>query len=160
LKIKIMQSIVINSCYGGFSLSPLAVKELAKLNGKECYYFVHDVNYQKYIPATKDQINKNFLLFCFSVLNPNDYSIDSSTWAKLSQEERIAINKRMDSISLDDRDIPRDDKNLIKVVKKLGEKANGSHAKLRIVQIPDGIQWEIEEYDGIEHVAEKHKVWS
>jgi len=31
--------IVINKCYGGFGLSPLAIKELAKLNKKKCYFF-------------------------------------------------------------------------------------------------------------------------
>jgi hypothetical protein len=58
-----------------------------------------------------------------------------------------------------DGDIPRDDCDLIKVVKTLGVKANGEYAKLKIVTIPDGIDWEIDEYDGIEWVAEKHLKW-
>jgi len=31
---------------------------------------------------------------------------------------------------------------------------------LKIVDIPDGVEWEIEEYDGMEWVAEKHRTWS
>lgn len=31
--------IVINVCYGGFSLSPEATKLLAAKKGKECYFF-------------------------------------------------------------------------------------------------------------------------
>ena len=30
---------------------------------------------------------------------------------------------------------------------------------LKVVEIPDGVDWEIEEYDGEEWVSEKHRVW-
>lgn len=59
-----------------------------------------------------------------------------------------------------DRNIKRDDPDLITVVKKLGDKANGKYSKLRIVEIPTDVDWEIEEYDGNEWVAEKHRTWS
>lgn len=41
----------------------------------------------------------------------------------------------------------------------LGDKANGSCAKLQIVDIPNGTDYTIEEYDGNEHIAEKHRTW-
>jgi hypothetical protein len=56
-------------------------------------------------------------------------------------------------------DLERDDPNLIKVVEKLGGKANGRFAKLNIVEIPDGIDYEITDYDGRESVEEKHRSW-
>jgi hypothetical protein len=28
-----------------------------------------------------------------------------------------------------------------------------------VVEIPDGVEWEIAEYDGLEWVAEKHRTW-
>jgi len=59
-----------------------------------------------------------------------------------------------------DRDIPRDDTFLIRVVEELGDAANGACADLKIVEIPDGVDWEIEEYDGNEWVAEKHRTCS
>lgn len=59
-----------------------------------------------------------------------------------------------------DRRIPRDDKDLVEIVESLGRKANGSCADLRVVEIPDGVNWEIEEYDGNEWVAEVHRRWS
>jgi hypothetical protein len=58
------------------------------------------------------------------------------------------------------RDIPRNDTDLVRVVKELGEKANGFCASLKLVDIPLDIQWFIEEYDGNEWVAEKHRTWS
>ena len=58
-----------------------------------------------------------------------------------------------------ERDIPRDDPYLIKIVRDLGMAANGAHANLKIVEIPPDVEWQIEEYDGNEWVAEKHRTW-
>jgi hypothetical protein len=58
-----------------------------------------------------------------------------------------------------ERDIPRDDPYLIKIVRDLGMAANGAHANLKIVEIPPDVEWQIEEYDGNEWVAEKHRIW-
>lgn len=54
----------------------------------------------------------------------------------------------------------RTDKELVAVVELLGEKANGEYAELKVVEIPDYIEWLLEEYDGIEWIAEKHRTWS
>lgn len=64
------------------------------------------------------------------------------------------------SSDLYDRDIPRDDPYLIKVIKELGMAANGPHANLKIVEIPGDVEWLIQEYDGAEWVAEAHRTWS
>jgi len=58
-----------------------------------------------------------------------------------------------------DREIERNDPALIDIVERLGEKANGNYAKLTIVEIPDNVDWCIEEYDGNEWVAESHRTW-
>ena len=59
-----------------------------------------------------------------------------------------------------DRDIQRNDSVLIEVVEELGIKANGSCSELKIVEIPDDVEWIIEEYDGKEWIAEDHRRWS
>lgn len=56
--------------------------------------------------------------------------------------------------------LPRNDPALVEIVERMGEAANGSYSKLKIVEIPDGVQWEIKEYDGNEHIAEVHRTWS
>lgn len=59
-----------------------------------------------------------------------------------------------------DRDIPRDDAYLVKVVRELGMGANGAHANLKIVEIPGDVDWLVQEYDGAEWIAEAHRTWS
>lgn len=59
------------------------------------------------------------------------------------------------------RRIDRDDPDLIEVVEELGvEEASGKLAELKIVEVPDDVDWEVKEYDGKEWVAEKHRTWS
>lgn len=49
---------------------------------------------------------------------------------------------------------------LVAAIEKLGSAASGgSFANIVIVEIPDDVEWTIEEYDGNEHVAEKHRTW-
>ena len=55
--------------------------------------------------------------------------------------------------------LKREDKFLIEVVEKLGEKASGRFSELKIVKIPDDVEYVIEQYDGIEWIAEKHRTW-
>ena len=54
----------------------------------------------------------------------------------------------------------RSDPALVQTVEELGELASGQFAELRVVEIPDGVNWHIVEYDGMEHIAEAHRTWS
>lgn len=56
-------------------------------------------------------------------------------------------------------DLNRSAPELIQVVEELGPKANGRCANLVIVEIPDDVNWFIEESDGWETVEEVHRSW-
>lgn len=58
-----------------------------------------------------------------------------------------------------DWDVKRNDPKLVKVVEELGKEANGQFANLKIIEIPDDIEWDIEDYDGMESIHEKHRIW-
>jgi len=55
--------------------------------------------------------------------------------------------------------IPRDDERLVQVVEELRGAANGHAADLKVVEIPDDVQWVINKTDGVEHVSEVHRTW-
>jgi hypothetical protein len=96
--LKGIQHIVINNCYGGFSLSEQAELRYREMAG---------------------------------ITDPNWYN----------------------------RDIARDDPYLVQIVREMGTDANGSCAELKIVEVPADVEWQIEEYDGNEWVAEVHRTW-
>lgn len=59
-----------------------------------------------------------------------------------------------------DNEIARDCPILVAMIEELGSASvSGVYADLRIVEIPDDVEWYIDEYDGMEWVAEKHRRW-
>jgi hypothetical protein len=77
-------------------------------------------------------------------------------------DEAEALYKERKGITDPDwwyRDIARDDPTLIQIVEDMGTKADGTFASLKVVEVPDDVNWYIEEYDGREWVAERHRTW-
>jgi hypothetical protein len=54
----------------------------------------------------------------------------------------------------------RTNKELIETIEELGEESFGEYSELKIVEIPDDVDFIIEEYDGNEWVAEVHRTWA
>ena len=80
-------------------------------------------------------------------------------------DEAEARYKELAGVADDDdkwwyHDIDRDDPALVRIVEEMGTGAFGRFAELKIVEIPADVEWGIEEYDGLEWVAEKHRTWS
>ena len=81
------------------------------------------------------------------VINKCFGEFDLSTEAKVALYELgLWAIKKNDRCNLD----------LISVIEKLGSQANGVHSELKIVEIPDDVEYTIEKYDGAEWVAEVH----
>jgi len=160
--------IVINACFGGFSLSPRAVKRLAELDGRECFFFTTgkdaggNLDIHAHVPASLDELEASGSLFFYALDLPDPDSVlpSQKNWCEMTEEEKTRSNKAWGDHGLNDRDRNRTDPNLIRVVEELGEKANGRCAKLKVIEIPDGTEWEIDEYDGMESVHETHRAWS
>lgn len=126
--------IVINSCYGGFHPSVKAQLRLLELG----------------CPHMK-------------ALTPSDYSGGDHT--ELDKDlthdlEFMNIATKDGKVVLEEHN--REDRNckiLVQVVEELGDEANTKVSTLKIVEVPDEIEWEIDEYDGWESVEEKHRSW-
>jgi hypothetical protein len=74
----------------------------------------------------------------------------------LSYEACVELDCDPDTYCDDNK---RNDPRLVECVEKLGEAASASLSKLEVVEIPDDVEWTIEECDGSEWVAEKHRTW-
>ena len=153
--------VVINKCYGGFGISPLAAKEFAKAHGRKCYFFTFNHDLDCYVPVTMKQAEKELLWTAFDIPNPNDVFPSDKDWHTISDAEKQRRRALSDKHDIETgRSLDRSDPKLVEVVQKLGKKANGKFADLEIVTIPNGVEYTIEEYDGFEHIAEKHRTWS
>lgn len=56
-------------------------------------------------------------------------------------------------------DIPRNHPVLVEVVERFGRLANKETSSLKVVEIPDDVDWVLQEEDGKEWVAERHRTW-
>ena len=143
--------IVINADHGGFGLSDEAVIRYNELLGRKVWCIKHEIfNYTTYSLVPPEQrIDKG-----------NEPHGAPRTWHEMTKDEKDAYNKAYRNTTFYDRDIARNDPLLIQVVEEMGEKANDRYSDLHIVEIPDDVEWQIEEYDGNEWIAEKHRTWS
>jgi hypothetical protein len=90
--------------------------------------------------------------------------LSGTPYTEESQPDRDTQNRLGNRLMVGDfefnvYDIARDDPALVAVVRQLGSKANGDYAKLKVVEVPAGVEWYIEDYDGREWVAEVHRTW-
>ncbi len=143
--------IVINKCFGGFGLSLKAQKRYLELKGLPCYFYKQT----KY--NFKDDINE------YCIYNNSDEDMFVYTFTKYLGDkldiEKLPSEEYKKYIFYCEN-IERTDPILIQVVKELKDEANGDGARLMIIEIPDGIKYEIDDYDGQESIREVHKRWS
>ena len=142
-----MIKVVINKCHGGFGLSHEAVLLYLDRSGRQVWVEEND-KFGGLIPFTY-------------YLVPPEQRIegDPDNWHEMTLAERQAHNAAYSDTVFQDRDLARDDPALVAVVQELGAKADGRHAELKVVEIPNDVNWYIEEYDGCEWVAERHRTW-
>lgn len=132
--------IVVNKCYGGFGISLEALLALIEKKSE----IVKKYTFKEYYGSEKT--NTEFKSF------KKGYKYE---WVKFY----LVKDDIVYALDDDDENKLRSHLDLIELVEKLGEKANGDFADLVIVEIPDDVEWQIEEYDGNEHIAEKHRTW-
>ncbi len=139
--------IAVNKCFGGFSPSMRAYREYLKLKGKKSFFYKQtkfDFKDEKEEHTRIDNIDKkeSGLFSCYS----KDFGKKTN---KL--DGRYFVYLRDDKLRID--------KDFIKVVKKLKKKVNTSVSDIKIIKIPDGIDWEIDNYGGVESIHKEHRSW-
>ena len=136
--------IAINKCYGGFSLSDKAIEMIMKRKGLKCYrYKQTKFNYSDGV----DEYTR----------------IDDNEPSSFVSYSTIDLGKTIGNIPDENfwyyRNLERTDKDLVSVIEELGNEASGQYGFVKVIDIPDDIDWEIDDYDGIETIHEKHRSW-
>lgn len=132
--------IILNKCYGGFGLSKEAYELYAKKKGLTLYPY-YDSSKDNFITLKKG--DSSFLTYYFI----EDFG-DEVLKNKIDWSKHLYLNYEY-----------RNDPILIEVVEELGAKANGRFSNLVVVDIPDNMDYVIDDYDGIETLHENIKVW-
>ena len=139
--------VILNKCYGGFGCSDACYRLYAQKKGIEVYpYKLAEVRgrekgciYRK-VDAKDCDGWENYLKKDFG-----DSFVDKEVdaWAEL-----VWLNTSY-----------REDPVLIECVEELGEKANGKYARLEVVESPDGLDYVVDDYDGVETLHENVRCW-
>lgn len=135
-----MKEVLYNECYGGFGISALAFKKYLEIVKPELKVYAYKENYEfdEIVYTRENNIQNN----PEAILTTKDLG-DKYVSKNYTLPGRIYLeNYCYGSI--------RTDKNLIKIVKKLGDAANGAYSKLAIAQVEG--KYRICEYDGSEWV--------
>lgn len=136
--------IAINKCYGGFSLSNKAIEMIMKRKGLGCYKY----------KQTKFRYSDGV----------DEYTrIDDNEPSSFVSYSTTDLGEKIEKIPNENfwyyRNLERTDEDLISVIEELGNEASGAYGHVTIVEVPDDVDWEIDDYDGIETIHEKHRSW-
>lgn len=141
-----MIEVVVNRCFGGFGLSPKAQLLMLEKQGKQGFVYEEDRDSgwdnRKYNRV--DEVPKSGMKY---------HIVDKDLGATTTDKDEFWKHR------FSEYDVERDDPILVEVVKELGSEANGWAAQLEVVEIPDGTNWQLDEYDGRESVEEVHQRW-
>lgn len=152
---RVMSRVVINACFGGFGLSPEGQIAYLARQGKQAFFYTEDRE-SAVRPGDRDYIRVSStaahgaLMLTTLTENVGERQPHDTIWPGGNAHRAY----------FQSCDLERDDPDLVAVVEELNGKASGRFAKLEVVDVPDDAQWEIAEYDGLEHVAEVHRTWS
>jgi hypothetical protein len=150
--------VMINKCYGGFSVSLRALIEYHRLKDQPLYFY-KDLSHLNPFSPLEEQYER--------ITEDEALEIDAlhQAWhlSTIPIEESGDVNEGFVSqYNWGDHgwDISnRADPVMIEVVEALGKAANGRCANIEVVEIPSDIEWYIDDYDGIETIHEPHRSW-
>ena len=153
-----MTKVVINKCHGGFGLSDKAYEKLGE----------YGIPIRRYIAEVRgedglfifESNNEGQVIFDRELTPRGEDSLTDAFYHNYKNEKQKSrlFSRYWDTWTRKEEN--RTHPLIVKVVEELGDDANGGFAELKVVEIPDDIEWTIEEYDGREWISEAHRTWS
>lgn len=153
-----MQKVIINKCFGGYGFDPFTVQKYADEKGVKLYWYKQAFN------TYRSNLKEDMIKIPFEIIAKDDglrmgyvaLTKDmGDTYIRDWQDENVCA----DEFDINNDDASRTDPVLIDVIEKYGDaNVHGGHAPT-VVEVPDGVEWMIEEYDGFETLHEKHRIF-
>jgi hypothetical protein len=135
--------VILNKCYGGFGVSQEAYELYAKKKGIEIFFYKFECENDK--PKYR---KTNTGISIFNTIFTKDFG----DYVEMSDDNFEKYYLYLDKSH-------RKDPILIEVVEELGKSASGPFAELKVVNIPDDMEYEIDDYDGMETLHQKVEKW-
>lgn len=130
--------IVINSCYGGFSLSPKGERRYLELKGLSPYFY-------RQTAYKFNDVKTEFIR-----IDHIDDVPDLFFYCTTYDQGKTLPDYPKDIFH--SRNLKRSDPILVQVVEELGAESFGKCARLEVVDIDKGRWFKIDEYDGYESI--------
>ena len=127
--------VVVNNCYGRFGLSPKAKERYWGLKGKQVFFYARERGTPKARKASADA-------------NPLLVEALFKDYGPLVNLAEVPLEEFARSETIE-----RHDPALVQVVEEMGKAADGWRAQLMVMEIPDGVDYIILDYNGKESVA-------
>lgn len=137
-----MKKVILNKSYGGFGISRMGYELYAKKKNLDLYMYETEFKGEH----------------CFYKKTDNDalftqyFTKDFGDNVDISEEDYKNYNLYLDKGY-------REDPILIEVIEELKEKANSNFSDLKIVEIPDDLDYVIDDYDGLETLHQRVQEW-
>jgi len=123
--------LVVNRCHGSFGLSDAAYERMIEL-GIEAVEYTRDKSWN----GKKVIFDSSLASGSCKLHNDRMYW---DTWTRNYEN--------------------RSDEILVQAVEELGDKASDNLSYLVVVEVPDDVEFFIDDYDGFETVRENHRTW-
>lgn len=149
-----MKKVILNKCYGGFNPSSTAYLKYAEKKNIELFKYNYEV-----IVNNKSSLGDDIKLFKSSSTNHQRGNM-WTLWLTKDFGDSVTVSwSDIVSYSLKLNDDMREDATFIEVVEELKDEASDCASHLVVVEIPDDLDYVIDDYDGYEKLHQRVQEW-
>lgn len=135
--------VILNKCYGGFDVSDEAYELYAKKAEIRLYKYSDSSSGRRCLEKCGANDRWHYVSYYFKKDYGDVVDLEDVDWG-----EHVYLDSEH-----------REDPILVEVVEELGSEASGRFGKLVVVEITDGLDYVVDDYDGIETLHENVRCW-